>query len=42
MIRVLVVDDSATVRRVLTTQLAGSPDIEVVGTAADAYEAREN
>lgn len=41
MIRVLVVDDSETVRRALCRQLAGCPDIEVIGTAADAYEARE-
>jgi two-component system, chemotaxis family, protein-glutamate methylesterase/glutaminase len=39
--RVLVVDDSAIVRRVLTDILAGEPDIEVVGTAPDPYIARD-
>ena len=41
MIRVLVVDDSAVVRRVLTEELGRQPDIEVVGTANDPYMARE-
>ncbi len=41
MIRVLVVDDSAFVRKVLGEELARHPDIEVVGTAADPYAARE-
>ncbi len=41
MIRVLVVDDSATVRRILTRELSAARDITVVGTAADPYEARE-
>jgi two-component system, chemotaxis family, protein-glutamate methylesterase/glutaminase len=41
MIRVLVVDDSALVRRLLTEGLAEAPDIEVVGTAVDPYDARE-
>jgi two-component system, chemotaxis family, protein-glutamate methylesterase/glutaminase len=40
-IRVLVVDDSAVMRRLLATELAGAPDIEIVGTAVDAYDARE-
>jgi two-component system chemotaxis response regulator CheB len=40
-IRVLVVDDSAVVRKVLTTELSRYPDIEVVGTAVDPYVARE-
>ena len=40
-IRVLVVDDSAVVRRILTTELARFPDIEVVGSAIDPYAARE-
>ncbi len=40
-IRVLVVDDSALVRRVLTEALDKHPDIEVVGTATDPYVARE-
>lgn len=41
MIRVLVVDDSAVVRRVLSDALSSAPGIEVVGTAADPYAARE-
>ena len=40
-IRVLIVDDSALVRRLLTEMLAGDPQIEVVGTANDAYMARD-
>jgi two-component system, chemotaxis family, protein-glutamate methylesterase/glutaminase len=40
-IRVLVVDDSAIVRRILSTELAKNPDIEVVGTAPDPYIARD-
>jgi len=40
-IRVVVVDDSALMRRLLTELLNGDPDIEVVGTAADPYKARE-
>lgn len=39
--RVLIVDDSALVRRVLMEGLAKYPDIEVVGTASDPYIARE-
>lgn len=34
-IKVLVVDDSAVVRQVLSSMLAGQADIEVIGTAAD-------
>ena len=41
MIRVLVVDDSALVRRVLSEELSRFQDIEVVGTAADPYLARD-
>lgn len=41
MIRVLIVDDSALIRRVLSRELEKEPDIEVVGMAADPYEARE-
>ncbi|MFH1550547.1 MAG: chemotaxis response regulator protein-glutamate methylesterase [Planctomycetota bacterium] len=41
MIRVLVVDDSAVVRKILTEQLSRAPDIEVVATAADPYIARD-
>jgi len=39
--RVLIVDDSAIVRRVLSDILAEEPDIEVVGTAPDPYIARD-
>ncbi len=41
MIRVLVVDDSAIVRRTLTEELSKFDDVEVVGQAANAYEARD-
>ncbi|ADV27307.1 response regulator receiver modulated CheB methylesterase [Pseudoxanthomonas suwonensis 11-1] len=40
-VRVLVVDDSAVVRQVLSELLAREPGIEVVGTAADPFLARE-
>ncbi len=40
-IRVLVVDDSAVVRRVFSEELGREPDIEVVGTAPDPYVARD-
>ena len=40
-IRVLIVDDSAIVRRILTEALSGENDIEVVGTAPDPYVARD-
>ena len=40
-IRVLVIDDSAIVRKVLTDVLSSQPDIEVVGTAPDPYVARD-
>lgn len=40
-VRVLVVDDSATIRAVLARQLAATPGIEVVGKAADGLEAIE-
>ncbi len=40
-IRVLIVDDSALVRRALTDRLAEFRDIEVVGTAIDPYAARD-
>jgi two-component system chemotaxis response regulator CheB len=40
-IRVLVVDDSATIRKVLRNTLSQHDDIEVVGEAADPLEARE-
>ncbi|MGQ9658845.1 MAG: protein-glutamate methylesterase/protein-glutamine glutaminase [Thermochromatium sp.] len=41
MIRVLIVDDSALMRQLLTEILGSAPDIEVVGTAQDPYVARE-
>jgi two-component system chemotaxis response regulator CheB len=40
-VRVLVVDDSALVREVLTTELARAEGIEVVGAAPDPYVARD-
>jgi two-component system chemotaxis response regulator CheB len=40
-IKVLVVDDSAVVRQVLTELLGSDPEIEVVGAAADPLLARE-
>ncbi len=41
MIRVLVVDDSAIVRKVLTEELSKYEDIQVVGSAIDPYIARD-
>jgi two-component system, chemotaxis family, protein-glutamate methylesterase/glutaminase len=41
LIRVLVVDDSALVRRVLSQGLAADPHIQVIGTASNPYEARD-
>jgi two-component system chemotaxis response regulator CheB len=40
-IRVLIVDDSALVRKMLTAALSADKQIEVVGTASDAYAARD-
>ena len=40
-IKVLIVDDSALVRQLLTEILGADPAIEIVGTAQDAYMARE-
>jgi two-component system, chemotaxis family, protein-glutamate methylesterase/glutaminase len=40
-IRVLVVDDSAVVRRLITEALRGDAGIEVIGTAPDPYVARD-
>lgn len=40
-IRLLVVDDSALARRLTTDSLAPFPEIEIVGTAQDAYAARD-
>ena len=39
--RVLIVDDSAIVRKILSEALSGEPDIEIVGTAPDPYVARD-
>ncbi len=40
-IRVLVVDDSALVRRLLSESIAKEPDLEVVGAAPDPFVARD-
>ncbi len=40
-VKVLVVDDSATIRRLLTQILSSDPQIEVVGSAPDPYVARD-
>jgi two-component system chemotaxis response regulator CheB len=40
-IRVLIVDDSAMVRKILSNALAAEPDLEVVGTAPDPIVARD-
>ncbi len=40
-IRVLVVDDSALVRSILKAGLSTDPDIEVIDTASDPYQARD-
>ena len=40
-VRVLVVDDSATMRGIISATLARDPAISVVGEAANPYEARE-
>jgi two-component system chemotaxis response regulator CheB len=40
-IRVLIVDDSALIRQLLTKMLSSDPGIEVVGTAPDPFVARE-
>jgi two-component system chemotaxis response regulator CheB len=41
LIKVLIVDDSVLIRRVLSTALSRAHDIEVIGTAEDPYAARE-
>ena len=41
MIKVLIVDDSAVVRQVLSSELSKVSDIEVIGTASDPYFARD-
>ena len=40
-IRVLIIDDSVLIRKILTEILNSSPDIEVIGVAADPLIARE-
>jgi two-component system chemotaxis response regulator CheB len=40
-IRVLIVDDSAIVRKIFSEELSKYPDIEVIGTAPDPYVARD-
>ena len=40
-IKLLIVDDSALVRKLLTEMLSKDPDIEIVGTATDPFAARE-
>ena len=40
-VKVLIVDDSALIRRLLTEIFSSDPDIEVVGSAMDPYAARE-
>ncbi|HOW52675.1 MAG TPA: chemotaxis response regulator protein-glutamate methylesterase [bacterium] len=40
-IKVLIIDDSATVRRALEEIITAAADMTVIGTAADAYEARD-
>ncbi|MCD0460986.1 protein-glutamate methylesterase/protein-glutamine glutaminase [Roseiconus lacunae] len=40
-IKVLVVDDSALMRQLITKILSSAPDIEVIGSASDPYKARE-
>ncbi|MFH1135673.1 MAG: chemotaxis response regulator protein-glutamate methylesterase [Pseudomonadota bacterium] len=41
MIKVLVVDDSAIVRKIFNEELSKEPDIQVVGTAPDPFVARD-
>ncbi len=41
MIKVLIIDDSAIVRQVLSRELARAEDIQIVGTAPDPYVARD-
>ena len=40
-IEVLIIDDSALVRKILTQELSKDPDIEVIGTAPDPYVGRD-
>ena len=39
--KVLVVDDSATMRGLITAVLSADPEVSVIGQAGDALEARE-
>jgi len=41
MIKVLIVDDSAVVRKILTEELSKFKDIEIIGTAVDPFAARD-
>lgn len=41
MIKVLIVDDSAVVRKVMSEELSKYNDIEIIGTAVDPYAARD-
>ncbi|NNK85658.1 MAG: response regulator, partial [Desulfobacterales bacterium] len=41
MIKVLIVDDSAIVRKVMSEELSKYNDIEIIGTAVDPYAARD-
>ena len=40
-IRVLIVEDSRVVQRLIARELEREPDIQVVGVASDVYQARE-
>ena len=40
-VRVLIIDDSALMRKLLSSILAADPEIEVVGTASDPFIARD-
>src|SRR3954469_17323975 len=40
-LKVLIVDESALVRRILTELISADPEMEVVGAASDAYMARD-
>ena len=40
-IKVLVVDDSALIRKLMTQILNSDPELQVIGTAVDAYDARD-
>ncbi len=41
MIKVLIVDDSALIRQLLTSILASDREIDVAGVASDPYAARD-